>query len=82
MLLDAKQNSGKPIGKNRQGKYLIVVNALQKLAGKEELDDVLKSLAKMHKLGDAIENSAYSINYKKDLKIGLKSIWKVSNGYD
>jgi len=77
-LVEIKKKS---VSDYRLLKYRTVAKALRQLAG-ADLDVALKGSKGAEAIAKAIERSRFSAWYKKDLRIMLKTLWKLANGYD
>jgi len=76
-LLEEKRGT---IKARRIKKILTNTRTLERLAGKP-IEDVLKNMGKVHELAEKIEAHDYAPNTKSDLRLMLKILWKVANGY-
>ncbi len=87
-LLEEKRGT---IKARRIKKILTNTRTLEKLAGRP-IEDILKSMEKVHELAEKIDSykyapnkksdlRQYAPNTKSDLRLMLKMLWKVANGY-
>lgn len=77
-LLELKRGT---IGPLRVKKCISNTRTLEVLIHKP-IDAVLLNIDETRKLGEKIDNSAYTPATKSDLRLMLKMLWKVANGYD
>ncbi|MFA5929461.1 MAG: tyrosine-type recombinase/integrase [Candidatus Micrarchaeia archaeon] len=77
-LIELKKRT---VGDVRIYKYLTYGKMLQRLSP-EKLDVSLKDMKKTVALADKINRSHYAAWTKKDLRLQLKLMWKLANGYD
>jgi len=68
------------IGERRRKKILTNTRTLERLAGKP-IDSVLKKMNSVHALAEKIAVQGYTPATQSDLRLMLKMLWKVANGY-